>query len=130
MPVATCRFIKRVAEFQLPTESDQIPDYTRGIYVLLNKVARDGFDVVCVGMTGAGMWSRIKSHRKNKRRTWTHFTLFEVHDNITKSEIQEIEGLIRHIYRKDSRANRLNIQLRHKPFLKVKQDDLQKWNKA
>jgi hypothetical protein len=129
MPEATCNFIKRVAEFQLPVESDHIPDYTRGIYVLLNKVGRDEFDVVYVGMTGAGMWSRIRSHRKKKRRTWTHFTLFEVHDNITKSEIQEIEGLIRHIYRKDSRANRLNIQLRHKPFLEVKQDNLRKWNK-
>ena len=127
MPEATCKFIKRVAEFRPSTESDQIPDYTRGIYVLLKKVARDEFDVVYVGMTGAGMWSRIKSHRKNKRRKWTHFTMFEVHDNITKSEIKEIEGLIRHIYRKDSRANRLNRQLRHEPFIEVRQNNFRKW---
>jgi len=127
MPKAVCKFIKRVAEFQLSTESDEIPDNTRGIYVLLRKVARNEFDVVYVGMTGAGMWSRIKSHRKNKRLKWTHFTVFEVHDNITDSEIKEIEGLIRHIYRKDSRANRLNIQLRHRPFLKVQQNNFQKW---
>ena len=74
------------------------------------------------------MWSRIKSHRKNKRRKWTHFTMFEVHDNITKSEIKEIEGLIRHIYRKDSRANRLNRQLRHEPFIKVRQNSFRKWD--
>ena len=128
MPEATCKFIKRVAEFQPSTESDLIPDYTRGIYVLLKKVGRDEFDVVYVGMTGAGMWSRIKSHRKNKRRKWTHFTMFEVHDNITKSEIKEIEGLIRHIYRKDSRANRLNRQLRHEPFIKVRQNSFRKWD--
>jgi hypothetical protein len=130
MPEAICKFIKRVAEFQPAKQSDQIPDYTRGIYVLLKKVARDEFDVVYVGMTGAGMWSRIKSHRKNKRLEWDHFTVFEVHDNITKSEIKEIEGLIRHIYRKDSRANRLNVQLRHKPFIEVQQNNLRKWDKA
>jgi hypothetical protein len=128
MPEATCKFIKHVAEFQPSTGSDQIPDCTRGIYVLLKQEARDEFDVVYVGMTGAGMWSRLRSHRKNKRLKWTHFTMFEVHDNITKSEIKEIEGLIRHIYRKDSRANRLNIQLRHKPFLEVQQNNLRKWD--
>jgi hypothetical protein len=99
-----------------------------GDLCFVEKEARDEFDVVYVGMTGAGMWSRLKSHRKNKHLKWTHFTMFEVHDNITKNEIKEIEGLIRHIYRKDSRANRLNIQLRHKPFLKVQQNNLRKWD--
>ena len=66
-------------------------------------------------------------HYESKRRKWTHFTLFEAHDNVTSGEIKELEGLMRHIYRKDSRADRLNVQLCHKPFLKVQENDLQKW---
>ena len=128
MSFAECKFIKRSAEFQSSEESRHIPRDTRGIYVLLKKgQARDEFNVVYIGMSDSGMWSRLANHRKRKRLKWTHFTIFEVHDNITKSEISELEGLIRFIYRNDSRANKLNVQLRHKPFLKVRQNKLRKW---
>ncbi|GAF97179.1 unnamed protein product, partial [marine sediment metagenome] len=32
---------------------------------------------------------------------WTHFSIFEVWENITENEIKELEGLFRQIYRKD-----------------------------
>jgi len=41
---------------------------------------------------------------------WTHFSIFEVWDNITQDEVAELEGLFRHIYRKDTKANALNEQ--------------------
>ena len=80
----------------------------------------------------SGMYSRFHNHVKSKRLRWTHFTVFEVHDNITHDEIAELEGLFRHMYRKDSRANKYNRQLCHKPFhspkVKVSEKRLKKWS--
>jgi DNA-binding GntR family transcriptional regulator len=119
MPYAPCKFIKRIAEFQERNQSDNIPNNTRGIYVLLNQ-AKDKFDVVYIGMSGRstirGIHARIWRHNKSKNLDWTHFTLFEVHDNITNTEIKELERLILCIYRKDSRANKHNIQRHYRPF--------------
>jgi hypothetical protein len=130
MPWAFCSFIKRIAEFRPKTEIDHVPPNTRGIYALLKKSGKDQFDVVYIGLSAgerAGMTSRLRSHRRKKGAKWTHFTIFEVHDNITRAQIRELEGLIRHIYRKDALANRLNKQLRHKPFLKIRKNNLKKW---
>ena len=60
----------------------------------------------------------MKAHDK-KKADWTHFTIFEVHDNISREEIRELEALFLHIYRKDRRANGLNRQLRHGRFGKI-----------
>ena len=131
MPWAICCFFKRMAEFQPKTEIYHIPPNTRGIYALLKESGKDKFDVVYVGLSAGerlGMTSRLKSHRRKKGVKWTHFTIFEVHDNITRTQIRELEGLFRHIYRKDARANRLNKQLRHKPFQEIRQNNLRKWN--
>ena len=123
MSASTCRFIKHVVEFVPAELSKNIPYNTRGIYALLKRHSGDRYDVIYVGMSGRGkdpgMWGRLGSHRRDKRLKlkWTHFTLFEVHDNITAEEIRELEGLIRHMYRKDSQANRYNRQLCHKPFM-------------
>jgi hypothetical protein len=130
MPYSKCKFIKRIAEFRPEKERVEIPNNTRGIYVLLKITGRDKFDVVYIGMTAGnvgGMYGRLKDHSKRKHRKWTHFTLFEVHDNITKAEIQELEGLILCIYRKDSRANRHNIRLRYNPLRGVIKK-LSKWD--
>lgn len=56
--------------------------------------------------------------------------IFEVHDNITRDQIRELEGLFLHIYRKDRNANRLNRQLYHKNFVKITTRDLQKWRRS
>ena len=122
MPASTCRFVKRMAEC-VPRELwDNVPDNTRGIYALLQLQPTGAFDVVYIGMSAgkkAGMYSRLKNHLKRKSG-WSHFTIYEVHDNITDSEIRELEGLFRHMYRMESRPNKLNKQLRHKPFDKIK----------
>jgi len=71
------------------------------------------YDVVYIGMAGgekAGMRGRLKRHKNSKGREWTHFSVFEVWDNIREEEVRELEGLFRHIYRKDTKANRLNKQ--------------------
>jgi hypothetical protein len=103
-----------------------------GIYVLLKKRNAGKFDVVYVGMAGgqkAGARGRMMSHSRNrtKGKLWTHFSLFEVWDNITQAEVAELEGLFRHIYRKDSRANRINKQRSFKKLKKVRANNLKKW---
>ena len=117
MSFSICRFIKRVAERVPKEHTNKIPADTRGIYALLNE-DKNSFNVVYVGMSDSGIRSRLGNHRRAKwlKSHWTHFTLFEVHDNITEDEIKELEGLIRHIYRKDTQANKHNTQLCHKPF--------------
>jgi len=42
-------------------------------------------------------------------------------------EIRKLEGLFRHIYRKDTRANQLNVQRSFKKLRKVRQNKLQDW---
>jgi hypothetical protein len=69
----------------------------------------------------------MRAHKRKKGAGWTHFTIFEVHDNITDDEIYELEGLFRHIYRKDRMANRLNKQGRYKKFKIISFESLQNW---
>lgn len=77
-----------------------------------------------------GIRRRLDSHRRSKRKgpLWTHFSVFEVWDNIRDEEIAELEGLFRHIYRRDSNANRLNLQRGYKNARKIRNNDLSKWS--
>ena len=120
MPESALRLVRRRAEFISRGRLNELPKKLRGFYVLykeLDSVAgRQKFEVLYVGMATAGqrggIHGRLMSHNKSKRKgaLWTHFSAFEVWDNIRHDEIAEIEGLFRHIYRKDPNANRLNIQ--------------------
>jgi len=102
----------------------RIPRYTRGIYVLFKKRPRGKYDVVYVGMAAsqkaASIRGRLKVHKGGKGKLWTHFSAFEVWDNIREEEIKELEGLFRHIYRKDTQANRLNKQKGFKKLGKIR----------
>ena len=88
---------------------------TRGIYVLYRRRRPRGdhrtrrFDVVYIGPANVSVRRRLQSHVRQKGDEWTHFSLYEVWDNIRQDEIAELEGLFRHIYRFDFHANRLNI---------------------
>ncbi|MBN8627436.1 MAG: GIY-YIG nuclease family protein [Planctomycetes bacterium] len=113
-------FIKAGIEYKKQTQIDLVPPRCRGIYVLYQQHGdvEGKFDVVYVGMAAAGRKSgirgRLTSHVKKKAGLWSHFSAFEVWDNITDDQVAEFEGLFRHIYRHDSRANSLNIQRRFK----------------
>ncbi len=125
MAVSELRLIKHSAEY-LERSLDnikKIPKKTRGIYVLYKKKnTKEGiaYDVVYIGMAGgevkAGIGGRLRSHNR-KKRGWTHFSVFEVWDNIREDEVRELEGILRHIFRKDSKANKLGKQ---KAFIKLK----------
>jgi hypothetical protein len=118
------RLIKHCVEFCEKEEIGRIPPNTRGIYVLFKKLPRlNKFDVVYIGMAGgekAGIRGRLRSHRRRKGDLWTHFSVFEVWDNIREEEVRELEGILRHIYRKDSHANKLGIQKSFKKLSKIR----------
>lgn len=131
MPISELRFIKRCAEFCTPDQIRHVPRNTRGIYALLRKRRMaNTYDVVYIGMARgkkAGIASRLRSHRRKKANLWTHFSIYEVWDNITEAEIAELEGLFRHIYRKDDKANQINQQRSFKKLRKTRKK-LHIWN--
>ncbi len=119
------RVIKRWKRY-VPRENwSQIPKKTRGVYVLYEHNG-DGtynveyIDVAGLGKTGGGgMWGRLRSHNKRKKE-WTHFSLFEVHDNITRDEIRELEALLLGIFRHDPRIELSNKQKGSKKLFKLR----------
>lgn len=115
------RLIKSAMEYRPISEVDDLPKRIRGIYVLFKKRAGH-LNVVYVGMSAkrGRIRTRLRSHRKNKAKMWTHFSYYEVWENISDDEILDLEGLFEHIYKFDSRANNLNIQQMHKPLLTVR----------
>jgi len=130
MPESELKFIKRCAEFCHRDQYRKIPVDTRGIYVLLRENPKlKKYDVVYIGMARGqkyGVPGRIWSHTKKKKVRWTHFSVYEVWDNITKAEVEELEGLFRAIYRKDTQANQMNKQRGFKK-LKSVQVKLENW---
>ena len=127
MPVSELRLIKRCVEFCEKEDITNIPGHTRGIYALFKYRPRmDKYDVVYIGMAAgtktASIRGRLRIHRRKKGKLWTHFSAFEVWDNVGEEEVKELEGLFRHIYRKDTRANKLNRQRAFKKLSKVRCD--------
>ncbi len=125
MSVSELRLIKRCVEFCEQEDIRSVPPHTRGVYVLFKyRPKLDKYDVVYIGMAAgtktASIRGRLRVHRRKKRKVWSHFSVFEVWDNITETEVQELEGLFRHIYRKDTRANKLNRQKGFKKLNKVR----------
>jgi hypothetical protein len=132
MAISELRLIMRWAENQPREEITNIPARTRGLYALLKKRVKlkNKYDVVYIGMAATGgIKSRLRSHARSesKRDLWTHFSIFEVWPNITASEVEELEGLFRHIYRKDTRANRINRQRSFKKLSRIRNNKLQQW---
>jgi hypothetical protein len=112
-----------------------VPGALRGVYVLYRQIGvakAKKFSVVYVGMSASGrtrgIRRRLAAHKKTKGDLWTHFSVFQVWDNIRNEEIRELEGLFRHLYRKDPQANRLNIARGFKPMRRILHADFSKWD--
>jgi hypothetical protein len=128
------RLIKHFAEFRPQEETVRVPAGLRGIYALYRRRVSRGkvrFDVVYVGMAAAGgrggLRRRLNSHRRQKGNLWTHFSAFEVWDNVRDEEVKELEGLFRHLYWKDTKASRLNVQRGFKKMRAIRENDLTLW---
>jgi len=130
MAESVLRLIKRSAEFRSIDEVPDVPRNRRGLYVLYRRrknASGEHFDVVYVGMARTGMRGRLVSHTKTKHLEWTHFSVFEVWDNVRDEEIVELEGLFRHLYRRDSKANGLNKQKSFNKVSRVRRDNFSDW---
>jgi hypothetical protein len=122
MPESSLRFIKRISKgFISKNDIASIPDGLRGIYVLykLEKVKRPSkaaHNVVYIGLATNGFKGRLRSHRdsEKKKDQWDACALYEVWDNVRDEEIEELEGLFRHVFRKDSLSNTLAVQRNYK----------------
>ena len=116
------RLIKRWKRYELRKNwNKDIPPSTRGVYVLYNNGSPKEYRVVYIGVAGLGLTggggirSRIKRHDR-KIKKWTHYSAYEVHDNITRDEIREIEALLLSIFRDDKRILLTNKQTGSKKF--------------
>ena len=132
MQKSELRLIKNVAEFLPKNEIEQIPRGTRGVYVLYKQRGPKSadshhYDFVYIGMASRGVVARLKQHLKYKGKYWSHFSVFEVWDNISDDEIAELEGLFRHLYRFDSKANSLNKQKAYKKLVTVRKRTEKEW---
>lgn len=127
MPESPLKFIKRYTEFLPIGKVERFPKGRRGFYVLYKKGSGGSFDVVYVGLATSGIGGRLRSHRRNKKGLWDYFSAFEVWNNIRDEEIVELEGLFRHLYRRDSKANSLNVQKNFKRMKQIKVKDLTFW---
>ena len=133
MALSECRLIKNSMEYVSSNDISNVPAKTRGLYILYLENKRKGsFNVVYVGMArgkSTGIAARLMHHRRNprKRNKWTHFSIYEVWDNISEEEVEELEGLFRHIFRKDDVANSLALQRSYKPLSRVARRSKKCW---
>ncbi len=138
MSISKLFFFKRCAEEIERNKLKDIRPKTRGIYFLLlqDKTNKNKYKTLYIGKAGgdkAGMHGRLNSHKKSKRKNkpdtdnWTHFSIYEVWDNITNNQITEIEGFIRHIYRKDKEVNSLNQQRGFRKMRGIRNSKLELW---
>lgn len=136
MPQSLLRLIRKCAEYIPQEHVLRVPGGVRGVYVLYRRIRNPrsrnaNYNVVYVGMGGlgehGGMRSRLRRHRRTKRGLWTHFSLFEVWDNVRDEEIRELEGLFRHIYRRDAQAGSLNKARSFRALRKLRNNRIAAW---
>ncbi len=117
---APLRLIKRCRLYLKRGDWKESVPITRGIYVLYRQGTPSGtkkkvFEVVYIGVGGiaksakSGVRHRIRNHEETKPE-WTHYSFFEVHDNVSREEILELEALFLQIFRHDPQIRLANLQ--------------------
>ena len=118
------KLIKSALEYRSIKELTKVPNWLRGIYALYKKSGKH-YNLVYIGMSAGGegrIKSRLNKHKRNKDKSWDYFSYYEVWDNVSDEEIEELEGLFRQLYRFDHRANAFNKQQTHKPLVSVRRN--------
>ena len=128
MPTSLCDFLKNASEFQERKTFSHVPDRVHGIYVLYDK-SNGATNAVYVGMSSGpntGVKRRLRMHDKSKRKgeKWTHFSIFQVWDNISLKQVKELEGLLRHVFRFENDFLNLNLQKRYQPLAHINKKSL------
>lgn len=108
------RLIKQWEQYVPKEHRTGVPKFTRGVYVLYSGSGNNR-KVVYIGVAGLGSTgggainNRLKRHNQ-KIKGWSHFSYFEVHDNVTSDEIRELEALLLTIFQHDRRIKLANKQ--------------------
>lgn len=125
---ALLKIVKRWRRYMPRGKWSAVPPKTRGFYVLYRQRnnSDNHFEVVYIGVAGLGqklkqgITGRLKSHHK-RIKGWTHFSCFEVHDNVSREDIRELESLLLSIFRHDSRIKLENVQRSSRTLYKLRQ---------
>jgi len=131
-PQAPLRLIKR-CRLYVERGKGKIPSVTRGLYVLYNyREKSKEYQVFYIGVAGvskdakfrSSVGRRIKRHinSKSKGGKWTHYSFFEVHDNVSREEIIELEGLFLRIFAADERIELANANSGSKTLKRLSKD--------
>lgn len=118
------RLIKRWRRYQPRGDWTAVPNNTRGIYVLYKNKGPKRHEVVYIGVAGlsatgrGSIKRRLRSHNRRKKG-WTHYSIFEVHDNVFAEELRELEALLLGIFRHDPRIKLVNMQTGSKKLHKL-----------
>jgi hypothetical protein len=76
-----------------------VPRLARGIYILFNEVGDKKMNVVYIGRSTVGekqgVGARLVTHKREKKG-WSHYSVFEVWQNLSNEIIEELEALILH----------------------------------
>jgi hypothetical protein len=126
-PQSLLRIIKRWRRYEPRGDWRFVRPITRGAYVLY-LLKRGQYRVVYIGVAGlskgqkSGIASRLRNHHK-KRKNWTHYSFFEVHDNVPYDEIRELESLLLSIFRHDDRIGLENKQKSSTAFWKLRKTE-------
>ncbi|SRR5258706_8496149 len=124
------RIIKSWRRYELRGDWKYLLKITRGVYVLYKEQKRREhkiFHVVYIGVAGVakeaktGIGSRLRQHNKSTKKDWSHYSFFEVHDNVSREEILELENFLLAIFRHDPRVELANKQKSSKHMLNLRQ---------
>ena len=125
------RLIKRWRRYEEKGDLRFIPHITRGVYILYRRdenAKPNVYNVVYIGVAGVaqdaerGIGARLRQHAKSKSKEWTHYSFFEVHDNVTRDEILELESFLLAIFRHDPRIELANKQRSSRRFWQLRQN--------
>lgn len=122
------RLIQAKHEWIALEDIGKVPKGLRGIYVLYDtplaerKKALPRRSVVYIGMSTTGIRGRLLKHAAHeaKKGHWDTCSIYTVWPNIRNEEIVELEGILRHIYRVDPDAQKLNTQGTYKALQKLR----------
>lgn len=138
---APLKLIKRCRLYLRRGDWTSIPHVTRGIYALYQagrgRSKKRVFKVVYIGVGGVsknaktGVGGRIRHHDKTyDEDDWTHYSFFEVHDNVSREEILELEGLFLRVFRHDRRVELANVQLGSRTLKSLSKNSSPAWAKT
>lgn len=130
------RLVKRWRSYEPRGDWESVPPKTRGFYVLYRKGrnAEKHYEVVYIGVAGLGkkirrgIGGRLRTHDRGTKK-WSHYSFYEVHDNVTREDIRELESLLLGIFKHDPRIRLENVQRGSRALYKLRRSKFWPENK-